>query len=83
MLYCKNQITDALEELYWERVSEVNKNKSMLQKLKIKNDYYIDFTSSIIHHYKSNGNVRLSKYVLLKFNMFLINIIKHKTNNLF
>lgn len=69
MMYCKNQINNAVEELYEERVSEVNKNKSMLQKLKIKNDYYINFASSIIHHYTNNVNIKLAKYVLLKLNM--------------
>lgn len=61
MMYCKVQIIDELEELYRERVSEVNKNISTLQELKMKNEYSTSFTSSILYHNIHFNDVRLVK----------------------
>lgn len=61
MMQRKMQINDGLDELYRERVSQINKNLSILQELKIKNEYYISFISLMLSHNMNVNDVRLVK----------------------
>lgn len=72
MDHCKHQIDDELQKVYEERVLEVNKNKSIINELKIKNDHYLNFTLSILNLKKFSPDNRLIKYVSIQLNNVLI-----------
>lgn len=73
MMHFKNQIDIKLVKHYKEIVSEVNINKSTINKLKIENDYYLNLTLHIINNNNYFVDIRLIEYVLL-FIMYFNNL---------
>lgn len=63
----KNQTNNEFQKLYEKKVSEVKKNRSIINKLKIKNNYYSNFTKSILYHKNSAVDYKLFKCVKLQF----------------
>jgi len=58
-----------IDSNFKEQFIMINNNKITLEKLKNKNEYYSNFTSSIIDHNTCLYDIELTKFVLLHLNM--------------